>query len=79
MMPFEPVIPDVSMPIQTECLERVLFIWQKDDLSPFVELKLGGNTPLKRAFNRRLATILSFLTIYLPSKQFAKHVCRQGI
>lgn len=79
MMPFEPVMPDINKPIQTQGLERVLITWQKDDLSPFVEMKLGGNSPLKRALNRCLARCLSFLSIYLPSKSFAKRLRHQGI
>lgn len=57
MMPFEPVVPNLNAPIQTPNHERALITWQKDDLSPFVELKLGGNSPQKRAFTRRLARL----------------------
>ncbi|MCR5130422.1 MAG: carboxylesterase family protein [Prevotella sp.] len=79
MMPFEPVVPDLNKPIQTASLEKVLITWQKDDLSPFVELRLGGNTPMKRRLNLRLSTLLSFLGIYLPSKSFAKRLRKQGV
>lgn len=79
MMPFEPIVPDLNSPILTPSLERVLITWQKDDLSPFVELKLGGDTPQKRFFNRRLARLLSFFFVNLPSKSFAKRLRRQGI
>ncbi len=79
MMPFEPVIPDLNRPVQTPGLERVLLTWQKDDLSPFVELRLGGDTPFRRNFNRRLATLLSFFSIRLPSRSFARLLRKQGI
>lgn len=79
MMPFEPIVPKLSNPIQTPSLERVLITWQKDDLSPFVELKLGGSTLQKRLFNRRLARLLSFFFIYLPSKSLVKRLRGQGI
>lgn len=75
IMPFEPVIPNLNNPIQTVGLESVLLTWQKDDLSPFIELKFGRNT----IFNRYLATFLSFFFVYIPSISFAKHLKKQGV
>ena len=79
MMPFSPLEPDFSGRVTIPSFEKVLVSWQKDDLYPFVALKLGRTAKAGHPFHHLVGRIATQAGIIIPSRRYVGRLEKNGV
>lgn len=79
MMAYSPIEPDFSGRVAVPTLEKVLVTWQKDDVSPFVAMKLKHTGRFGSLLDRLLTRIATGIVFSAPAKRYARAMRRSGV
>lgn len=78
-MCFSPYVPLIDKEIATPSLEKVLIIWQKDDASPFVAMRLGHEESFGGVIDRLATKVSTSVVFKNGSRKYASHLKQHGI